>query len=626
MKALISNLLLLASTHIYAQTLFYEDEFIGGVTASGGSPGAYATFTPSDFEIFIPDGSTIRKAYLFAGRHGDAPDTEVELNGISYTFDASNQVSSDFTSPYGGNSGVHAIEVTSDIDTSVSAYTLEVMDAYDGPNNIYLDFYLFITYDNPSLDSTFVSIYINEQDFDDGTDAPWEIYLPQPMDTVCVDIALTFMTGYACNMSDGEDAYVNDIYIGTWGGNEDNSGGCGGPLGSFTYYDGDLIGIMDDNEDNIVDETDVIATINDYITVGATYLELNFDYVGGTTGESSNAIWLAAIVYGEGAEIVDTLVSAGDDVLICKGDTIQISATGAGDFEWSSPATLSNPFVANPYAFPSSTTTYVVTVDKGCFTDSDSLTVTVDEFAINLDDEMQICIGEETEIGIEEQTNVSYTWMPADYLSDPHISNPVTSTPLNITYTLTAVNENGCVSEDAITILVNSANVTVSDDTTLLLGGTVLLETESDGVLFAWQPAEYIDCADCPVVYASPQQTTTYIVMITDEDGCVAYDTVTVFVDTECSNLIHFPNAFSPNGDHVNDMFLPITYLPTVEDAELIIYNRWGEIVFRSNDIFSGWDGTYNNKSQPVENYSFTFTFTCFGEAQLITGTILTVR
>ncbi|MBC8048293.1 MAG: hypothetical protein H7Y00_15950, partial [Fimbriimonadaceae bacterium] len=451
---------------LVAQTLFYEDQFKGGATASGGSPGAYATFTPSDFEIYIPDGSTIRKAYLFGGRHGDAPDTEIDLNGIVYTFDESNQVSGDFSSPYGGNSGVHAIDITTDIDPLVSDYTLEVVDSYFGPNNIYLDFYLFITYDNSSLDSTFVSIYINEQDFDDSESHPvWEINLPQPMDTTCVDIGIAYMTGYACYMSDGEEAYINDISIGTWGGNEDNSGDCGGPLGSFAYYDGDLIGLMDDDEDNVVNETDVVATINDYITVGSSYLELDFTYAGGGGAESSNAVWLAAIIYGEGAELVDSLVTAGDDVLICKGDTIQISATGLGDFEWTPAGSLSDAFISDPFAFPSSTTTYFVSVDNGCFADIDSLTVVVDEFEINLEDEIELCIGENINIGIDIEDGVDYSWSPVNFLDDVNISDPLTTTTENIAYTLTAVNENNCVSEDAVDIIINSANVIAGNDT-----------------------------------------------------------------------------------------------------------------------------------------------------------------
>ncbi|MFN0276014.1 MAG: gliding motility-associated C-terminal domain-containing protein [Chitinophagales bacterium] len=621
------SLLLLSTFYCAGQTLFYEDEFKGGATASGGSPGAYATYTPSDFEVFIPAGSTIRKAYLFAGRHGEAPDTEVELNGVSYIFDETNQVSEDYSTVYGGNAGVHAIEVTADIDPVTSDYTIEVMDDYYGPNNIYLDFYLFITYENPSLDSTFVVIYLNDQDFDDSTDDPWEINLPQPMDTVCVDIGVAFMTGYACYISDGEDAYINDVFIGTWGGNEDNSGDCGGPLGSFAYYDGDFLGLMDDDEDEVVDGTDVIATINEYITVGGTYLEMNFDYVGGSSyGESSNAIWATAIIYGEGAELVDSLVTAGDDVVMCKGDTIQITSTGSGDFEWSPASSVSDPFISNPFAFPSSTTTYIVTVDNGCFADVDSLTVFVDEFAIDLEDIIEVCTGEGVQIGIENEAGVTYTWSPADGLSGTDISNPTTFTTENITYNLVAENENSCISEDEVDVVVNSASVTLSQDTIILLGGSAILITDGDGVDYFWQPTDFLDCIDCAVVTATPPATTTYIVMITDEDGCIDYDTVTVFVDSECKRLIHFPNGFSPNGDNINDVFIPITYLQDVEDPEMRIYNRWGEIVFETTDMNIGWDGSFNNENQPVGSFVYTFSFLCFGEKQLVTGTITLVR
>lgn len=620
---------LLLTQALISQTLFYEDEFKGGATASGGSPGAYATFTPNDFSVEIPPGSTIRKAYLFSGRHGGAADTEVDMNGFTYTFSAANQVSEDFYTVYssGDPAAVHAIDVTADIDPTVSDYTITVLDLTFGPTDIYTDFYLFITYDNPGLDSTFVAIYLNDQDFDDEEDPAWEINLPQPMDTTCVDIALSLMTGYTCSMPDGEDAYVNDIYIGTWGGSEENSGDCGGPVGSFAYYDGDLYGLMDDDEDEVVNETDVVATINNYITPGASYLEMNFDYAGGGTfGESSNAIWAAAFIYGEGAELVDSLVTAGDDAHICKGDTIQIFSTGLGNFEWSPGASLDDPFISDPFAFPETTTTYIVSVDNGCFADIDSLTVFVDEFAVDLEDEEEICIGDEIQIGVEDADTVTYSWSPADFLSATNIADPSADPTSDITYTLTATDQNGCVSEDQIDIIVNSAHVDVSNDTTILLGNSAILTTSSDAVSWIWTPADYIDCIDCPSITAAPPATTTYIVMITDEDGCIDYDTVTVFVDAECGNLIHLPNAFSPNGDNVNDSYGIITYLSNVESPLLTIYNRWGEMVFQTTDAVKGWDGNYNGEPAASGSYVYTFQFDCFGENQLQTGSLSLVR
>ncbi|MBC8047883.1 MAG: gliding motility-associated C-terminal domain-containing protein [Fimbriimonadaceae bacterium] len=617
----------LYSFTVAAQTLFYEDEFKGGATASGGSPGAYATYTPSDFEIFIPAGSTIRKAYLFAGRHGDAPDTEVDLNGIVYTFEEINQVSEDFTTPYGGNAGVHAIDITADMDPLVSDYTLEVVDSYFGPNNIYLDFYLFITYDNPLLDSTFVTIYLNDQDFDDAPDDPWEITVPQPMDTSCVDIGLTFMTGYACYMSDGEDAYVNDIYIGTWGGNEDNSGDCGGPLGSFTYYDGDLIGLMDDDEDEVVDETDVIATINNYITVGATYLELNFDYVGALYyGESSNAIWAAAIVYGEGFEIADSLLTVSDDATICLGDSINLFADGDGEITWYPTTGLSDPYSFDPIAFPDSTTIYSVTLDQGCLQQTDTIIITVDDFEIVLPDDIILCYGETIEIGIDEEEDVTYVWEPDDYLNNNTLSNPESSPAESIEYVLTATNIHGCIGTDNIAITVFDPEVTASANVFISLGGDANISaTTEDGILL-WTPNYNIDCDTCFEVIATPEETTTYTVQVTDEHGCTDYDSVTVFVISECEKLVVIPNAFTPNGDGLNDLFKVTQLGENTISGELKVFNRWGEVIFTTTDITRGWDGIYNNNEALNGGYVYYAIIQCSDKTIEKKGVVSLIR
>jgi gliding motility-associated-like protein len=61
----------------------------------------------------------------------------------------------------------------------------------------------------------------------------------------------------------------------------------------------------------------------------------------------------------------------------------------------------------------------------------------------------------------------------------------------------------------------------------------------------------------------------------------------------ECPCIVFIPNAFTPNGDGINEVFRPvISCYETLKDYKLYIYNRWGEIVFISSDYAVGWDGT----------------------------------
>jgi gliding motility-associated-like protein len=97
-------------------------------------------------------------------------------------------------------------------------------------------------------------------------------------------------------------------------------------------------------------------------------------------------------------------------------------------------------------------------------------------------------------------------------------------------------------------------------------------------------------------------ETTTFTLTITSEDGCSASDTVTVFVRPQ--EVLDLPNAFSPNGDGVNDVF-ELLDNDIADLAFFRIWNRWGELVFETTDLDAGWDGTY--KGQPQETGTYVY-------------------
>ena len=114
----------------------------------------------------------------------------------------------------------------------------------------------------------------------------------------------------------------------------------------------------------------------------------------------------------------------------------------------------------------------------------------------------------------------------------------------------------------------------------------------------------------------TPEETTTYTVIVVDSNGCTASDNVTVFV--EFDYVIWVPNIFSPNGDGSND----IAYVRGVgvADLQFFIYNRWGEKVFETTDLNIGWDGTFRGKK--VNNAVFVY----YLEATFLDGTQTTKK
>ena len=112
-------------------------------------------------------------------------------------------------------------------------------------------------------------------------------------------------------------------------------------------------------------------------------------------------------------------------------------------------------------------------------------------------------------------------------------------------------------------------------------------------------------------IKVAPVETTTYTVTVTDRDGCTAVDQVTVEVRrARCDETdVYLPNAFTPNGDGNNDrLFVRSNF---IDEMELIIYNRWGQQVFRTTDQSVGWDGTFEGKELPPDAYAYYLRVIC---------------
>ena len=90
--------------------------------------------------------------------------------------------------------------------------------------------------------------------------------------------------------------------------------------------------------------------------------------------------------------------------------------------------------------------------------------------------------------------------------------------------------------------------------------------------------------------------------------------------------LVVLPNAFSPNGDGNNDVFRPKVY-DDVHNYQLSIYNRWGSLIFRTNDPGAGWNGAYKGSAAPAQHYVYVCTYMDHNnEAQELTGAFMLLR
>lgn len=180
---------------------------------------------------------------------------------------------------------------------------------------------------------------------------------------------------------------------------------------------------------------------------------------------------------------------------------------------------------------------------------------------------------------------------------NPAIADSGTHT---ITYTFNA--DNGCADFKTQTITVYPAPTVTGGNAEVLEGGEIKLPATATGtgLSYLWTPSTALSANNVLNPIASPVADITYTIKVTTAVGCSASNEVVVKV---FENPV-IPNAFSPNGDGINDVW-NIQNLNTYPDAAINVFNRYGQKVFTSVGYSTPWNGKYNSKDLPVATYYY---------------------
>ena len=231
--------------------------------------------------------------------------------------------------------------------------------------------------------------------------------------------------------------------------------------------------------------------------------------------------------------IVNPLPSAfaGNDVAICFGDTTTLTATGGLNYSWSPTDSLSNSLNDITQAFPIITTEYIATVTdtNGCI-QSDSIVVTVNELPIgDAVADVTICNGDSTQLNATG--GATYFWAPSNDLSDPNIADPWATSTVTTNYSVLITDINGCTDTDTVLVTINNLpNISAGSDIQICIGDTTqLLVTGGDTYLWSPETGLSSDTSFNPAVTIN--DTTEYIVIGTDVNGCINSDTVSVIIN-----------------------------------------------------------------------------------------------
>ncbi|MGV6862331.1 MAG: DUF7948 domain-containing protein [Putridiphycobacter sp.] len=333
-----------------------------------------------------------------------------------------------------------------------------------------------------------------------------------------------------------------------------------------------------------------------------------------------------------------------NDTILCNNantpfDIVANSNGTATLFEWSTDpnfSTLINNGTMDSVINinPAVTTTYYVHASNGwplCDL-SDSVVVTFLDDAIMLMPDTLICKGDTVNLYANYSSGgaTTFDWLPNENIINEN-QNFAQGLPDQSQYFYLNANINGCPYYDSVWIQVDYLNpdsvYAIATPDAVAEGGQVTLEAfpnNADGYL--WLPEISVDSPNSQTTTATVNENQDFVVMV-NKGACTVPATVSVkSLEFVCGDVyIFIPNAFSPNQDNANDKVF--VRGQNIEEMTFMIFDRWGELVFETQDQSIGWDGTYKGEPLDPDVYVYHLKVICVdGQENLIKGNITLLK
>ncbi len=204
---------------------------------------------------------------------------------------------------------------------------------------------------------------------------------------------------------------------------------------------------------------------------------------------------------------------------------------------------------------------------------------------------------------------VSYLW------SDNSIASQLIANKAGL-YHVVVKNNDGCSGNDQINLTEKSLPQINFGIDSALCEPNFLLSPGQGFIQYQWQ-----DGSTTPQIPVTDYGT--YKVTITDQFGCKNEGQITI--SNNCPTEIFVPNAFTPNTDGTNDIFMPVTF--NVKSITMKIYDRWGKLIFESNETQKGWDGKWAGNFVMSDVYVYVINYTDLRDiTKVLTGNVTLLR
>ena len=319
------------------------------------------------------------------------------------------------------------------------------------------------------------------------------------------------------------------------------------------------------------------------------------------------------------------------DTTICQGDTIQLRINSNGlQHNWTPAGQLNNPTLMSPLAVTYTPTTYQVTGTVGNCTSTNQIRVTPIPYPVaRLSADTTICFN--TPAYLNGTSNGrTFLWQPTTYLSNPLSLNPIARPPASQRYILSVFDTKGCPKPgiDTVLITVRPEVIAFAGRDTSVVIGQPLQFNASGGVYYNWSPSTALSSTTLPdpvAIYRTPASQIRYRMIASDSARCpdTAYISVRVY---QTAPSVFVPTAFTPNADGLNDSIRPI--LAGIKQLRYFrIFNRWGQLVYETQQEGQGWDGRINGQLQGTHVFVWTVSAIDYlDQAYFAKGTLTLIR
>jgi gliding motility-associated-like protein len=319
------------------------------------------------------------------------------------------------------------------------------------------------------------------------------------------------------------------------------------------------------------------------------------------------------------------VVTAGSNSPVCEGKPVNLTSGAGTSHLWAGPAGFTSA-LQNPVfiAVANTAGNYIVTVKDqfGCVNTASTVVTILSKPVMNVfPKSASLCIGDS--VLLTATGGINYLWTPTTGLSNPTAASTYAKPAVNVTYFVTATGANTCKDSLAVAIAVfKKPVVSAGNDLVLISGQSAMLSAILDtaGVNFFWTPVDFLNDPSVLRPTTKPNRDIEYTLHAVSGFGCgISTDTVLIKV----YNDLFIPNAFTPDGNGSNDRW-EIKSLAAYPQAKILLFNRFGELVFASKSATDYWDGSYKGQKAPAGVYVYVIDLK--NNSPFIKGEVVIVR